>query len=110
MRDSIETLISEAFSESHTPTSVIDASERRFRCSASVVPQQQATHPWTTNVEFAKGGPRPSDAVSLRQSTLLEKWKRSEKAVDFRVGNNLIGYLPNHDPSKNVTARLWVDV
>lgn len=29
--------------------------------------------------------------------------------MDFCVGN-LIGHLPNHDPSKKVAALFWIDV
>ncbi|CAP80413.1 Pc12g07860 [Penicillium rubens Wisconsin 54-1255] len=63
----------------------------------------------TVLLKFPNGGFRPSDAVLHPQSTLLGKWDRCEKAVDLGIGN-LIGNLPNHDPSKKVTAILWIDV
>lgn len=108
----------EAFRNSHTPASVIDASGRRLSALQALIRESKRLVHEPVKVELlyetvllklANGGSRPSDAVLLRQSTLLGKWNRSEKAVDFRVGN-LIGHLPNHDPSKKVTALFWIDV
>ncbi|OQE73949.1 hypothetical protein PENNAL_c0085G09019 [Penicillium nalgiovense] len=112
------TLRSEASRKSYTPTSVIDASGRRLAALQALIRESKRLIHKPVKVEFlyeivhlklANDGSRPSDAVLLRQSTLLRKWNRSEKAVDFRVGN-LIGHLPNHDPSKKVTALFWIDV
>lgn len=109
---------SETLRNSHTPTSVVDAGGRRFGALQALIRESKRLVHEPVEVELlhetvllklANGGSRPSDAVLLRQSTLMGKWDRSEKTMDLCVGN-LIGHLPNHDPSKKVTALFRIDV